>query len=206
MILIRHGQSDFNAVFNRTRVDPGIPDPGLTEQGRRDAAAAAGALAGRGIRRLLASPYTRTLETAEIIARHLGVPVTIEPLVRERAYFLCDIGSHRSALARRWPHLDFDHVEERWWPPLDESQDLLLARCMRFRAAMAETADWRAVGVVTHWGFIRGLTGREVANGQLLGFDPVRGEARNAIEAGGDPVLSSRAPGPSGPAEDIRHG
>ena len=35
MILLRHGQSEFNAAFNATRVDPGIPDPRLTEEGKR---------------------------------------------------------------------------------------------------------------------------------------------------------------------------
>ena len=32
MILIRHGESEFNVVFNKTRVDPGIPDPALTDE------------------------------------------------------------------------------------------------------------------------------------------------------------------------------
>ena len=27
MILIRHGESEFNVHFNRTRIDPGIRDP-----------------------------------------------------------------------------------------------------------------------------------------------------------------------------------
>ena len=45
MILLRHGQSEFNVAFNATRVDPGIPDPRLTEEGRRQARAAAVALA-----------------------------------------------------------------------------------------------------------------------------------------------------------------
>ena len=34
MILVRHGQSEFNAVYSVTRVDPGIPDPQLTDIGR----------------------------------------------------------------------------------------------------------------------------------------------------------------------------
>jgi len=30
MLLIRHAQSEFNAVFNVTREDPGILDPRMT--------------------------------------------------------------------------------------------------------------------------------------------------------------------------------
>ena len=56
MILLRHGQSEFNAAFNATRVDPGIPDPRLTEEGRRQARAAAVALAAFPVERLIASP------------------------------------------------------------------------------------------------------------------------------------------------------
>jgi len=34
MILVRHGQSEFNAAFNVTRIDPGIRDPKLTRMAR----------------------------------------------------------------------------------------------------------------------------------------------------------------------------
>ena len=41
MILMRHGQSHFNVVYGATRRDPGIRDPGLTEKGQAQVAAAA---------------------------------------------------------------------------------------------------------------------------------------------------------------------
>ena len=172
MILVRHGQSEFNVHYNRTRIDPGIEDPALTELGRRQAAEAAGQLAREGVRRLLVSPYRRTLETAEVIAAALDLPIVIEPMIRERMAFTCDIGSVRSQLAQRWPHLSFDHVEERWWPALEETEDLLALRCRSFHRAARAMADWREVACVTHWGFIRGLTGRELRNGELIRFDP----------------------------------
>jgi len=171
MILVRHGQSHFNVVFNVTREDPGIVDPGLTEVGLQQAETAAEALAGRAVRRILASPYSRTLHTAAIIAERLGLPVAIEPLVRERAFFACDIGSPRSELNSRWPHFDFGALPERWWPEPEETEEELLLRCGRFRDSMAESADWREVVVVSHWGFIRGLTGQAVENGRVLPFD-----------------------------------
>jgi len=42
---------------------------------------------------------------------------------------------------------------------------------------MAGAADWPQVAVVSHWGFIRALTGLRVPNGHLLRFDPHSGEA-----------------------------
>ncbi len=174
MLLIRHGQSHFNKHFSVTRQDPGIIDPALTVEGRQQIAQTAQAMAreARGLKRILVSPYWRTLETAEILAAHLDLPIRVEPLVRERAFFACDIGSPRSELEVRFPQAAFGDLPDVWWPHPDESEASLNQRCARFRLAMAESADWREVLVVTHWGFIRGLTGRSVENGTLLSFDP----------------------------------
>ena len=59
MILIRHGQSEFNVVYGKTRIDPGIRDPKLTALGKRQARAAAETVHEMGIRQLITSPYTR---------------------------------------------------------------------------------------------------------------------------------------------------
>ena len=175
MILVRHGQSHFNVHFSVTREDPGIVDPGLTEEGERQAEAAAESLLDQGIQRIFASPYWRTLHTAEIIAERLGLPVTIEPQVRERYYFTCDIGSHRSDLVARWPSFGFGDLPERWWPDDEESEDALAARCDGFRHNLRQDDNWEDLLIVSHWGFIRGLTGEAVANGVALRFDPHRG-------------------------------
>ncbi len=184
MLLIRHGQSHFNKHFSVTRQDPGIIDPALTVEGRqqigqtaRQLGQQAGARAAAGqapqrLERILVSPYWRTLETAEILAAHLDLPMQVEPLVRERAFFACDIGSPRSELEVRFPQADFGTLPDVWWPHPDETEASLNRRCASFRLAMAERDDWPRVLVVTHWGFIRGLTGRSVENGTLLNFDP----------------------------------
>jgi len=177
MIIVRHGQSEFNAVYSITRIDPGIPDPKLTEQGRRQAREVAAALAPHGLKRILASPYTRALETAEILAEVLNLELQVEPMVREHCRFRCDIGSAASELARRWPAINFSRLPERWWPDLDESEEELATRSLDFRRSMAREADWAATAVVTHWGFIRALTGQRVPNAHLLRFDPHSGEA-----------------------------
>lgn len=179
MILVRHGQSAWNVIYAKTRVDPELPDPGLTEEGRRQAELAAVRLAAVGAKRLIASPYTRALETAEIIGASLGLAIEIEPLVREHGRFRCDIGSARSILAERWPALDFAHLEEEWWPAaLDESDADLAERSRRFRERMTADPAWSEVAVVSHWGFIRNLTGSELKNGELVGYDPIQRLAR----------------------------
>ena len=172
MILLRHGQSEFNLAFTQTRRDPGIKDPVLTPLGHQQAAAAALALAGAGITRILASPYTRALQTAAPVAAALGLPVLIHPVVRERYAFTCDIGSPVSHLTTIFPDHDFTRLAERWWPDEHEDADGILARAAQFRAEMSERDDWRHTLVVSHWGFILSMTGISAENGQWLTCDP----------------------------------
>jgi hypothetical protein len=126
MILLRHGQSEFNLHFTATRRDPGIKDPKLTDLGHQQAEQAAETLLAEtsgDIRRIVASPYTRAMQTAAPLARKLGLPVTIQPLVRERYAFACDIGTPRTTLALEWPDHDLAHIDEVWWPAIEEPAD-----------------------------------------------------------------------------------
>ena len=174
MILLRHGQSEFNLHFTVTRRDPGIIDPKLTPLGHQQARAAAAVMQGQGIRRIIASPYTRALQTAAPIARALGVPVFINPIVRERYAFTCDVGSPRTELARSWPEHDFTGIEEVWWPPVEEPADGIAARALLFRAEMAALPDWSDALVVSHWGFILAMTGEKITNGEQRRCDPTQ--------------------------------
>jgi broad specificity phosphatase PhoE len=168
MILLRHGQSEFNLHLSATGRDPGIPDAPLTPLGHAQAEAAAKALAGEDIRRILCSPYTRALQTATPIARRLSLPITVTPTVRERYSASCDFGTARAELALAWPALDFTAVEEVWWPAIEEPHDQFAARAALFRAEMAALPDRAHVLVVCHWGFIHALTGRSLDNGAWL--------------------------------------
>ncbi len=172
MILLRHGQSEFNLHFTATRQDPGIEDPRLTELGQQQAEAAAEALGDAGITRIIASPYTRALQTAAPVARRLGLPVSVTTAVRERYAFKCDIGSRVTELAPAWPEHDFSAVDDVWWPTEDEPKQQVILRANQFRAQVAADPDWAGTLVVSHWGFILALTGASVMNGQWLRYDP----------------------------------
>jgi glucosyl-3-phosphoglycerate phosphatase len=172
MFLLRHGQSYFNLYFSETRVDPGIEDPELTPLGAEQAAAAAAQLAGAALTRIIVSPYTRALQTAQpILARH-NVPVEIMHEVRERAAFVCDIGSPPDLLATRFPHHDFTHLPRRWWHEGIETSEEIIARADAFRALMAARDDRATTLLISHWAFILALTGRSVTNGEIVEFDP----------------------------------
>jgi broad specificity phosphatase PhoE len=172
MILLRHGQSEFNLLFTQTRKDPGIADPVLTPLGHEQAAHASVALVGEDIRRIVVSPYRRAIQTALPVARRLGLTLTVTPVVRERYAFTCDIGSPRTALAQSFPDVDFAHIDEIWWPPQEEPADQVEGRAALFRAEMAALDDWAHTLVVSHWGFIMALTGLSVTKGEILRVDP----------------------------------
>ncbi len=172
MYLLRHGQSLFNLHFTETRKDPGIEDPELTPLGHEQAEAAAEKLADKKITRIIVSPYTRALQTAQPFLRRQEVPVDVMHEVRERFAFACDIGRHRDLLAAHFPQHQFDHLPDQWWPETHETAEATIARANHFRTLMAERDDHETTLLVSHWAFILSLTGRSLDNGELVQFDP----------------------------------
>ena len=181
MFLLRHGQSYFNLHYSETRVDPGIEDPDLTPLGVEQALAAAEHLADAEITRIIISPYTRALQTAEPILGSHQASVEIMHEVRERAAFSCDVGSPPELLSARFPHHDFAHLPSPWWSEAVETLEDTVARADAFRASMAGRDDGATTLLVSHWAFILALTGRSVENGELLEYDP-RGAAPERID------------------------
>jgi glucosyl-3-phosphoglycerate phosphatase len=184
MFLLRHGQSFFNLHFNRTRKDPGIEDPELTPFGVEQARAAAAALATTPLTRIIVSPFTRALQTAQPFLRTHDATIVIMHEVRERAAFTCDVGSAPELLAERFPHHEFDHLPRQWWHSGIESVASTVARADEFRAAMAAREDSPTTLLVSHWAFLLALSGRSLENGEVLQYDPAAGDptARAALE------------------------
>ncbi|WP_420402947.1 histidine phosphatase family protein [Nisaea sp.] len=168
MLFVRHGQSEFNVHYGATGIDPGIEDPALTDLGKAQIRHSAAALAGHEIDHIVSSPYRRALETAHILADTLGREIRIEPLIREHNHFVCDIGRTRSVLQRDWPHLAFDHIDEQWWTEHHEEEHEVFARVDAFLDGNREREDWDRVVCVSHWGFIKRMTGLPVANGTVV--------------------------------------
>jgi len=173
MILLRHGQSYFNLHFNETRVDPGIEDPELTVLGTEQATEAAAQLADMTLTRIIISPYIRALQTAQPILAVHQVPVDIMHEVRERTAYVCDIGTDPRVLANRFPHHDFAHLPQQWWPDAIETLEGTTARADAFRILMAGREDCATTLVISHWAFILALTGISVSNGEILEYDPI---------------------------------
>lgn len=188
MMMIRHGQSEFNVIFAKTRKDPGIRDPRLTDLGKSQARAAAEILRDQGLTRIIASPFWRTLETAELIAEALDLPISTNPVVCEHRGYTSDLGSSPAALRERWPHVEFGDLAEEWWPETLEEEHHVDARARTFREWACGVEPRHDILVVSHWGFLRALTGHQMPNCGMLRFDPV-----SAHPGGGDIVAPREA-------------
>ncbi|MET8409706.1 bifunctional RNase H/acid phosphatase [Streptomyces sp. NPDC005195] len=98
-VLLRHGETPLTP--QKRFSGSGGTDPSLSDVGREQAERVAAALAARGtIQAIVASPLTRTRQTAEAVAARLGLDVTVEDGLRET-----DFGA--------WEGLTFAEVRER---------------------------------------------------------------------------------------------
>lgn len=173
MKFVRHGQSEFNVRFAATRQDPGIPDAPLTPLGREQAEEAAERLKGHDFKVLISSPYTRAIQTAQIINKVLDLPHRVDRRINEWAGFSCDIGTPRDDLKVRYPDIDFDHLDPIWWPNSEEERHVQ-ARADAFWEDHKDHPDRDHTLCVSHWGFIRTLTGIAVPNCAILSLSPNR--------------------------------
>jgi probable phosphoglycerate mutase len=81
LILVRHGETDFNA--SRLVQMPSAP---LSDQGRNQAVLLANRLAESGITHIVSSDFPRAVDTAAAVSRRTGISVDLNPLLRERDF------------------------------------------------------------------------------------------------------------------------
>lgn len=98
--LARHGETTWNAVG---RYQGRLETP-LSPLGQAQAQALAGALAGRGIERIISSPLSRCVQTAVPLSILTGVPIETDPLLLEIGHGTWE-GRYRDEIARSEPVL-----------------------------------------------------------------------------------------------------
>ena len=140
--LIRHAQSVFNAVYDPKKPDPMIFDTPITPLGEIQARQARNEVEKLNINNLIVSPFTRTLQTAQLIFEN-RLPFQINAAVREQLVNSCDVGSPPHKLAKDFPHLNFNHLDECWWHDGEkdhrgisvEPEEVLMEKANRFAAS-----------------------------------------------------------------------
>jgi len=177
MILIRHGQTEFNRVYSETRRDPGIGDP--QHRSRPQPSSSGRASSGSDepqpadrqplhARSRNCRDYRRRSRAADL--RRAVDRRTLRLYLR---HWLA-IGRTSGAPAR----YRIRSLPDPWWPPREESVEALSRRSEIFCGRIAREA-WSRIAVITHWSFIRAVAGLKVPNRAALRIDPSRpdGEA-----------------------------
>lgn len=169
---LRHGETDWNA----RDLAQGNVDIPLNKNGLAQAKSAALLLRGKGIRTIISSPLGRAKVTAEIAAAEIGVPVELDPGLRECAYGTME-GHPMTEWFSAW-------IEGRLTPDGAESFAELTRRAVD--AVNRATARPAPVLVVAHGALFRALRG-------AMGHEPnVR--TRNAVPVWCDPPVSAGTP------------
>ena len=171
MFLVRHGESQFNQAFRKTRRDPGIIDPPLTSLGIQQIQQTADFFRDKDIQFCVSSPYQRALQTSAVLFDLTIQNLTVNFLVGEQFGFSCDIGSPRSELEKKWPQIDFENLVEVWWPSEAETENAVGKRGALFlREVSNRFHNTDKLVVVSHWGFIKSVTGLSLENGSVVEF------------------------------------
>jgi broad specificity phosphatase PhoE len=147
LLLVRHGESEWNAVGRWQ----GRADPPLSPLGRRQASLAPARIG--AVDAIVASTLQRALDTACIISEGLGVgPVIVEPALQER-----DAGEWqgltRVEIEAAWP----GYLAEHRRPPGYELDEPLVARVRAALDRICHEVPGDEILVVTHGGVINSL-------------------------------------------------
>lgn len=157
MLLLRHGQSEWNAL----RRWQGTADPPLTALGRRQARTTADVLVRLGVSfaGVWASDLQRAEATASILSRRLGVgPVVTDPRLREAHAGEWE-GLTPDEIDRKWPGYLADHRRPPRFEPFPDVVRRVTDAIRDVIASLDDSPDGAAgtALVVAHSGVIRSL-------------------------------------------------
>jgi 2,3-bisphosphoglycerate-dependent phosphoglycerate mutase len=136
LVFIRHGETDWNAEGRLQ----GHTDRPLNEYGRRQARELAERLMDDDIAAVYASDLARARETAEILADRLGLPVVLDPDLREKNW-----GNWEGLTSDERAHVEFE----------GEATEEHRERVLRAVERIAAAHPGERVAVVTHGGSLR---------------------------------------------------
>lgn len=121
LILIRHGESEWNALHKWT----GWVDVGLSDNGRIEAKNAARLLQDIPLSRAFTSMLSRAIETLDIMLQqlHLSIPVTKDHALDERNYGIY-AGKNKLEIKAQIGEEEFFMLRRGWDYPIPEGESL----------------------------------------------------------------------------------
>jgi broad specificity phosphatase PhoE len=146
LLLVRHGQSEWNATGRMQGQTGHVP---LTDLGHAQAARAAEELAALRPGALVSSDLRRAVQTAEHCARATGLPLSTTPALREQGYGVLEGRSSREL----WDLVDW--TDPHWAAPGGESLAELHGRVGAYLRHLCAEPPASVLALVTHGDTIR---------------------------------------------------
>jgi alpha-ribazole phosphatase len=154
LVLVRHGET----VWNRDRRIQGHTDIGLSEEGHEQARRVASRLAREPIRAIYTSDLSRACQTARPVAKTLGLPVNMSPLLREVGFGAWE-GLTVAEVEARWPeeYAAWRQDSVSYRPPDGEQIEELQERTLACVAEILTAHPGESVVVVGHGGSVKAI-------------------------------------------------
>ena len=151
IFLLRHGES----AWNKEQRVQGRRDPGLSENGKRQAKAAASLLKKEGIEVIYSSDLKRCAQTARIIALRTGARIRFKPEIEEMILGVWQ-GKTIDEIKRLYPksYAAWLKVPSKAGIPGWEGVPKFTRRVNRAFKSILEESPSTNICVVTHWGVI----------------------------------------------------
>ncbi len=152
IIFVRHGETQHNKKHQLMgqRIDDPLDPEGLLQAGELFSKLP------KKLDRIFSSPLKRARQTAQIISKHLNVPVTISDLLKER-----DFGS---LSGKTWEEIEHitgrdmhsldEHLQYDYTPFNGESYEHVKGRLLQFLDNVRKNHAKEKFLVVTHFGMI----------------------------------------------------
>eukprot|EP01116_Phalansterium_solitarium_P011797 TRINITY_DN27584_c0_g1_i1.p1 TRINITY_DN27584_c0_g1~~TRINITY_DN27584_c0_g1_i1.p1 ORF type:complete len:944 (-),score=378.69 TRINITY_DN27584_c0_g1_i1:202-3033(-) len=162
---IRHAESLYNEAARLGRpLDMSLVDARLSETGKRQASqqlrrSVASIARETPIELVVCSPLSRAIETATAGFEGHPVRIVVQRDIAEHRNDVCDFGSPTSQLTTRFPHLSFEHLDEVWHRPHDDTEPLgvLAYRVARFKRWLLHERSESCIAIVSHGLYLRHL-------------------------------------------------
>jgi probable phosphoglycerate mutase len=155
LLLIRHGESAPADLSQPFPLADGHGDPELDPNGREQAERLAQRLAGTPIDAIYVTTLRRTAQTAEPLAKRLGLTPLVEPDLREVHLGDWEAGLYRKMVAERHPVAQRMFAQERWDViPGAEPADVFAGRVGAAVRRLAAAHPDQRLAVVAHGGVI----------------------------------------------------
>jgi 2,3-bisphosphoglycerate-dependent phosphoglycerate mutase len=155
VLLVRHGESGSMVAGASLALTNGQTDPPLAPGGTAEAELVGARLARQDIDALYCSPLRRCVETAEPLARALGLTPNVEPDLREVFMGEWEGGLYRKKFAERDPVALRMLAEQRWDViPGAEPAPEFTARIRSVITRIAARHGGERIAVFTHAGVI----------------------------------------------------